>query len=59
MNYATHRRIKTGNLYRFLFVANKGCKKTGWCEEAIYMDMSGGLWARPLAIFNLRFEELD
>jgi hypothetical protein len=56
---ATHRHKKSGNLYQYLFVANRQAIKTGFPETVIYLDSKGSIWALKGSDFREKFESLE
>lgn len=48
---------KTGNIYHYLFSANKFSGREGFPKMAVYMSVDGTIYARPKKEFNEKFNE--
>jgi hypothetical protein len=55
---ATHRHIKSGNVYMKLCVSNLAAVKKSWVRTVVYKDEIGNIWSIPLEKFKEKFEEI-
>ena len=56
---ATHINKESGDIYKFLFIANECVTKEGWEEYTVYLSSYGVIYTRPMRIFNGKFEAIE